>query len=319
MATSISRKSALPQWSLCFSGAGHLIVYHLGVAKELISQINSKGESLKTSTLPQIHSVAGSSSGALAAAALGYFPDRIEEYADRFLQDRGHAFRHFQQMLIDQETKRNVPGLSKSELTTQQNRIQPQWLGVATTECSTGALHMFEFDTSLPFHKGTDHSSYERLLSAVQASCAIPQTFHPWDLFSKYPSTYPDDDGIEIDGSYFVDGGIAAPCPVWHKNAEQQQTDANVILISPTSGSSSSAPPVLGSIRPSDSSFKFPLVGDLSPRGENGVFRIRPSVQNLRGFVASAGAVHPQILHDFYQRGIEDANAFWNNWEEGQG
>lgn len=313
MVKALSRLSTAPQWSLCFSGAGHLIVYHFGAAKELISQIDAGSPK---SDLPRIQSVAGSSSGALVATALGYFPHRIDEYADRFLQDRGHAFHHLQQMLLEEESRRNVARAQQEP--TQESRIRPHWLGIATTACATGELHMFEFDTSNPLHKRSGDSSYEHLLSAVQASCAIPQTFHPWDIFSNYPTVYPDDDGVEIDGSYFVDGGIAAPCPVWQKHAEQQRDDTNIILISPTSGSSSSAPPVLGSIRPLDTSLKLPLVGDLSPRGENGVFRIRPSIQNLQGLVASMGAVHPQVLHDFYQRGIEDANTFWTNWEEGQ-
>ena len=177
---------------------------------------------------------------------------------------------------------------------------------------------MFEFDTSTHLHENIDNGSHQRLLSAVKASCAIPQTFHPWDVFSKYPSKYPDEDGIDIGGSSYVDGGIAAPCPIWRKHTELNDIhqEDSIILISPISGSHAPSSPVLGSIRPSDLSFKFPFVGDLSPRGENGAFRIRPSIQNLQALVASAGAVQPQILYDWHQRGMEDAITFWADWEK---
>jgi len=309
MTTSLSRISTSGPWSLCFSGAGHMIVYHLGIAQTLVSRILSKQTSQHNgpSDIPVIHSVAGSSSGALVATAMAYFPHRIGEYADRFLEDRGHAFRHLQQMLLEESKNNGEATLANSEL---YKRIRPQSLGIATTECSTGALRIFEYDTS------NENAPSDHLLSAIQASCAIPRTFHPWDVFSKYSPTYPDEDGIEIDGSFFVDGGIAAPCPVWHGNLETQDREiANIILISQTSGSSLLQPPILGSIRPSDSSFKLPLIGDLAPRGGSAAFRIRPSVQNLKSLVASVGAVEPQILHDWHHRGVEDANIFWSKWE----
>lgn len=309
MAPSLSKISTSGGWSLCFSGAGHLIVYHLGVAKTLVSRILSAETSQHdgpSNASPAIHSVAGSSSGALVAAALAYFPHRIGEYADRLLEDRGHAFRHLQQMLFEEFKNNEEATLGSSEL---YKRIRPQSLGIATTECSTGELRMFEYDTS------TEDASSDHLLSAIQASCTIPRTFHPWDVLSKFSPTYLDEDGIEIEGSFFVDGGIAAPCPVWRGDLEAQDREvANIILISPISGSLLLQPPILGSIRPSDSSFKLPLIGHLAPRSESAAFRIRPLVQNLQSLVASMGAVHPQILHDWHQQGVEDANIFWSKW-----
>jgi predicted acylesterase/phospholipase RssA len=263
-------------WSISFSGAGHLIVYHLGVAKTLLSYANND------KSRPVIRAVAGSSSGAVVAAAVACFPNEIDDYTDRFLQDRGRALANFEQML--QETK--------------QQQQKPALLGIATTSCTDGSLKLFTFDPQKRKHK--------RLLRTIQASCAIPRSFHPWDIFSKQELSYPDDDGIEIDGDFYVDGGIASPCPTIQSIPEE---DATRIVVSPISGSSTSH----WNIRPKDSSFKVPFMCDLTARC--GTFRIRPSVQNLQALVASAGAASPQVMNDWHQKGIEDAHLFLEAWK----
>ena len=86
--------------TLSFSGAGHLLPYHLGVASSLHRASTNGGKSSciydNTSThksqLPHvpvslpapIKAVSGSSSGAVAATVLVRLPHRIEEYADAF-------------------------------------------------------------------------------------------------------------------------------------------------------------------------------------------------------------------------------------------
>jgi len=61
--------------TLSFSGAGHLLPYHLGVTAAFKSN----------ECATPIHAVSGSSSGAIAATLFVYFPhERIKEYADRF-------------------------------------------------------------------------------------------------------------------------------------------------------------------------------------------------------------------------------------------
>jgi hypothetical protein len=62
--------------TLSFSGAGHLLPYHLGVAASI--KINE--------CATPIHAVsAGSRSGAIAATLFVYFPhERIKDFADRF-------------------------------------------------------------------------------------------------------------------------------------------------------------------------------------------------------------------------------------------
>jgi predicted acylesterase/phospholipase RssA len=274
-------KATIPSgasWNLSFSGAGHLISYHLGVA-----------QTLRASNAASIQSVAGSSSGAIVAAVLTCMPYRLEEYSDRFMHDGGRAFANFKKMLNDPSDK-----VGESQI------INRPTLHIATTKCSDGSLKLFSFQPDNIHHK------HEKVLLALKASCKIPvSSFHPWDVFSKHAPSYPDYDGIEIDGDSYVDGGIAAPCPV--VNDTQQSTN---IIISPISGSSSAK----WNIRPLDTSWKLPLIGDLSARC--GTFAVRPSVDNLRAIVISAGAAPPQVMKDWHNRGVDDANEFLKKWNE---
>ena len=64
----------VPSWYLSFSGAGHLISYHLGVATTLLSASTTTKNSQEDEIRPKIDMVAGSSSGAIVAAVLGCFP-----------------------------------------------------------------------------------------------------------------------------------------------------------------------------------------------------------------------------------------------------
>ena len=278
----------VPSWYLSFSGAGHLISYHLGVATTLLSASTTKNSLEEDEIRPKIDVVAGSSSGAIVAAVLGCFPHRLDEYTDRFLKDGGRAFGNFQEMLLQENTT---------------DTALPR-LKIATTNCLDGSLKLFSFDYNAQ-QQLPDQLEKDRILRALQASCRIPGTFHPWDLFAKEVS-YPENDGIEIDGDYYVDGGIAAPAPL-----DKSFDYANTIIVSPISGSlssSSSSSSICHSIRPKDLSWKLPIVGDLTARC--GTFRITPSVQNLQALITSVGIASPQVLRDWYQRGVEDAEAF---------
>jgi len=105
-----SSVSAKTSWLLLFSGAGHLLSYHLGAAQTLFLDENPKRSA-------HIHSVAGSSSGAIVAAVLACFPHRIEEYTTRFLEDGGRALRNFQEMLVESSfTKKQTETLATRPL-----------------------------------------------------------------------------------------------------------------------------------------------------------------------------------------------------------
>ena len=65
--------------TVSFSGAGHLLPYHLGA----IASIRNDEKLISK----PISAVSGSSSGAIAATLFVYFPtDQIKEFADRLYQ-----------------------------------------------------------------------------------------------------------------------------------------------------------------------------------------------------------------------------------------
>ena len=271
--------SMKPFWTLSFSGAGHLLPYHLGAAGIMLS---------RTLGFPEIRAVAGSSSGAIAAAIMTLLPHRLDEYTERFLQDRGYAMRNLKEMLEDEESKSKA----YSGTTLQESS---QLLVVCTTKSSDGSMHLFTFDTNEVTRNDT------KLIRAIQASCMIPKSFHPIDVFSSSTLSYPD--GIEIDGSQYVDGGIVAPAPP--TPLDKNPSCSENIVVSPISGSS-------GHIRPVDHSFRLP--GELT--GRCGKFKIRPSIQNLRAMITSMGVASPELLKEWYDRGADDAEIFLNDWKQ---
>ena len=271
-------------WTLSFSGAGHLLPYHLGAASRLVSACGNE--------LPPIRAVAGSSSGAIAATVLAMIPHRLEDYTDRFLQDGGYALRHLKELLLQEQDE----PATTSRRTQQQ---QQQQLVVCTTRSEDGAMTLFQFDTN-DFPEQS-----ELLIQAVQASCTIPKSFHPYDVFSKSPISYPD--GIEIDGTLYVDGGIVAPAPP--TPFDEDPKCLGRVVVSPIS--SSDANTTTPSIRPADTSFGLPFL--LTARC--GTFQVRPSIQNLRAMIVSIGVASPQVLRDWYQRGVNDADIFVDEWK----
>lgn len=278
--------------TLSFSGAGHLFPYHLGVA----SAIKTKNEQQQIvqsifSNIP-IKAVSGSSSGAIAAAAFVHFTnDGIKEYADRFISDGGRAMYHFKNMLEE----------GKDYVVDQPGNTS---LHIATTRCSDGSLHLFDFPPNNDVLTQQQSSDKDHLIRCLEASCKIPQTFHPSDVLpSKWPSIYADEEGILIHGSYYVDGGISAPAPP--TPFDSKEDGACRLIVSPISGSNHyKEDNVVIRISPKDDSWKFPM--DITCRGG---FTVHPSVQNVQAMQVSAGVASPQILQDWYERGIDDARS----------
>lgn len=224
-----------------------------------------------------IHAVSGSSSGALAASAFAYFTDeQIQDYAERFINDGGRAMFHFKQMLDQCD---NIPSAQQS-------------LHIATTRCSDGSLHLFDFPAGSSSDKSRSH-----LLECLEASCRIPHHFHPADVLpSKWPSKYPEEDGIVINGNSFCDGGIAAPDPPTPIDNEE---GVYRIVVSPISGGCNDKNATR--ISPKDDSWKFPM--DIKCRGG---FAVHPSLQNIQAMQVSAGVASTPILRKWYDRGIKD-------------
>jgi predicted acylesterase/phospholipase RssA len=305
---------SLYYWTLSFSGAGHLLPYHLGVATTLLRKLPPSFK---------IHSVAGSSAGAIAATVLGLLPHRIEEYTDRFLQDRGYAFRNLQQMLFEEQEQASETTNNRINIIDTPIHHDIRILDICTTKCSDGKMHLFSFDiSSMNRHNNDDHNDrhhnnqqIDNILMAVKASCVIPKSFHPYDMFSNQHSiSYPDEDGILIDGRYYVDGGIAAPIPP--TSLCDDQNCLGRIEVSPISGpkpTTTTTPKNILSIRPNDTSMTLLPFTLATKRCQP--FEIRPSVQNLRALVVSIGLARPEVLRDWYQRGTDDANEFLHTYD----
>ncbi|KAL3917557.1 MAG: hypothetical protein SGILL_004655 [Bacillariaceae sp.] len=130
-------------------------------------------------------------------------------------------------------------------------------------------------------------------------------------MFSKDAVRFVDEEGVEINGSYYVDGGIAAPLPPTPMDDVPQCLGR--IEVSPISGPpiqqfSSSAVVNTFPIRPQDTSLSLLPFSLTTKRCQP--FSIRPSVQNVRALVVSMGLAEPQVLRDWYHRGMDDANVF---------
>lgn len=258
--------------TLSFSGAGHLLPYHLGV----IASIRNDEKLISK----PISAVSGSSSGAIAATLFVYFPtDQIKEFADRFISDGGRAMYHLKDMIYDTNIYTNDIEHDTS-------------LHIAATRCSDGALQLFDFPSNLSSISDKDH-----LVSCLQASCKIPPHFHPADVLNSSSSiTYPEEDGTMIDGQTYVDGGIAAPAPPTPLDAMEC---ACRVVISPISGDSNE-----NTIRisPNDTSLKFPI--NIKCKGG---FTVYPSIQNFQAMQISAGLLaSSSLLQEWYERGVED-------------
>lgn len=253
------------------------------------------------SLTPPIHAVSGSSSGSIAATLYAYFSrEQVQEYADKFISDGGRAMSHLREMILDA----NVNNVIEASASRRQD--QPLTLHIATTRCSDGSLHLFNFPSNL------SSSDVHTLLQCLEASCKIPPHFHPVDVlqnkwWGSSSLTYPEEDGICINKISYIDGGISAPAP---PTPIDMMEGACRVIISPISGSLSSnrrdeegeGSGVAVRISPSDNSWKLPL--DIKCKGG---FNVYPSIQNFKAVQISSGLATPPILQEWYDRGFNDA------------
>lgn len=340
--TKVPREEKFDDVHISFSGAGHLLPYHLGVCSYILDQTSttntiSSPKIEKSSLRNNIRIVSGSSSGAIAATLFTLLPDRIEEFTSRFIKQRGGGISLLNEMLqglpdtdIGSSCKNNV----------QHHLHNHETLFIATTKCNDASLHLFPFSKE-KFEKNTylEKIDYvEKISQCIQASCTIPPTFHPMDIlhWNQIPSmrsffsssdqpksnlSYPESEGIEIDGVYYVDGGIASPCPIILNENITTSNDNNpnendkteiIIPVSPLSysqlppSSSNNESSTVIRISPEDPTFSF-FLRDVSVGTSNKMY-VRPSIQNIRAMGVSMGAnASSEELQRWWQLGKNDA------------
>lgn len=321
--TSATPRRAALRVALSLTGSGHLLIYQLGACHVLFQQSKE--------TL-DIRHVAGSSGGSVAATVVTqlrtaavpapalphhhhhhhqYFQEQqhhvIDEYAQAFIHQRGRAVTLLKERLTEQVYVNSRQQHSQPPQKALAVAPQPV-LGICTTKCSDGTAHMFLFSDPIENDK-----QLERLLTCVEASCAIPRSFHPWDVFTSQKLQYPVEDGIQIskpgatnghgddsdDNDSYVDGGIAAPAP-------PTPPELIRIIVSPVAGES---PVPCHRISPEKDSSMF-----TNPRLpfslQKGAFGVHASWQNLKALRASAGMVSTEELLLWYKQGQRDAERF---------
>jgi predicted acylesterase/phospholipase RssA len=252
--------------ALSLTGSGCLLLYQLGACQTLLAALASASasSSSSSSSVISIQQVAGSSGGAIVAALIAH-KCCLKEFASDFLASQGQGLT-----------------LLRSRLGSCQSMPLDPTLSVCTTHCKDGKLREFQFSNSADVC----------LLPAIEASCRIPISFHPWDVLSSYRS-YDESEGVNVNGEYFVDGGIAAPAPPTKPNLQR-------IVISPLSGRFGQDD---WHISPSDYS-AWPTISI--------PFQYQPhaSLGNLRALRTAVGLTSAKELNSWYQKGQDDANRF---------
>lgn len=284
-----------------FSGCGHLLPYHLGVAS-VFHEETSTGKTRRR-PLPPVKAVSGASSGAIAAVMYANIPDRIDEFANEFIEQRGNALKILTQMMYTEEDSVRRRRVHNLTIVASNHKSAPPRLNIATTNCADGSLHLFTFTTHTLYKNISSTWTTDKILNAVKASCNIPPSFHPIDLFTK--TQYPTEEGIEIDGVHHTDGAISCPAPPTSRDDEY---GAHSIIVSPIS----EGEPFVFSENPKKNVFRISPVDTslrLLPLGSlklNGNFHVKPSVNNLKCLRMASGSVSSDELRDWYDQGIND-------------
>jgi len=308
--------------TVSFSGAGHLLSYHLGVSSLLYNMsLSPKTNKTKSKILPQIKAIAGSSSGSIAATILSRMPHRLEEFTDEFISKRGEAISILKSILHDEE--KILSGISSTQhsngsinISSKANQQRPN-LYIATTNCMDGSLHLKEFSNHVEFATISSSWDNDLLMKTILASCTIPPSFHPLDLlpYRSYDLSYPSEEGVIIDDKAYVDGGIAAPIPPTPRNMDKR---AYPVIVSPisyhsdgiedTNSSNTNSKRTLR-ISPHDNSWRLLPLKNIHVGGcEEYRLQVKPSIQNLRALRISTGACSTFELRDWFNRGFSDAD-----------
>jgi hypothetical protein len=267
------RRDSRRPLALSLTGSGHLLVYQLGVVQTLLLQ--QQHHHLN------IQHVVGASGGALAAAIMTQIPHRLEEYAHAFIQKRGGGLSLLRDFLEADRRCGDTTTTSK------------------TTTSSAAMLHGRSKQALLLFSWPSD----DNCTTLPQRHVKVPGGFHPWDVLSSVPVTYPEEDGIILsNGAAYVDGGIATPAPPTPDSCRR-------VIVSPLAGTSSSSNNASAIIRISPDSGHNSTArtkwGQMQATYDFGIDLL--SWGNLRALRAATGAVSSAELFEWYERGQEDA------------
>ena len=292
---------------ICFSGSGHLLVYHLGVAKKL----------RQSAWAPNIVTYAGASGGAIAAAVCALLPKNedleafVEESALQCDSFGGLARALGVELPIAMD-RGPIPNARVPPIPEEAVRGMSGSLFIGATECRTGRRALF-----------AHFSSSAQLMQCILASATIPRSAHPFDLFKSpsNPPTYPEGEGIVIPsacewgisrdddheavphtpyGGAFVDGGLTAAIPI--PPPELQLALVTVAPVSGPRGARHLASSAHVHVCPLDGSLKVPFIA--------------PSLAGLRCYLSRDNLVaarhtlgaSPKTLRRWFERGQQDAD-----------
>ena len=159
---------------LSFSGSGHLLCYHLGVARVLAS--NREWVFLS-----------GASGGAVVACVTAALhPDDQRRFVTQYAT-RCRSLTGIRELLPDDAHMRAMSA----------------GLHVQLTACETGQATML-----------STFADRAELIDALFASCRIPRSFHPLDMLRGGAALkYPANEGKRVRGTPYVDGALSSLCP----------------------------------------------------------------------------------------------------------
>lgn len=310
--------------ALSFSGSGHLLAYQLGVASRLLAKESSWAHRITCFT--------GASGGALAAAVCTLLPsDRIAPFAEKEAC-AGRAFLGLKAALASEGDF----ALAEAELNFELVKATDQQrLWISATQCTTGDNALFN-----------SFASPEDLVRCLEASLAIPRSFHPLDVAAGSTPAYPSHEGIlvhrsckargyndsathlpEREWDSYCDGGISWTAPVLGsaKNDGHPILPVHTISVSPIVGPSGLLASMSSSIgvEDSDSSSIDLNHWHIAPRHQG--FRVpfaAPELGGMRCYLSAmnaramlqALAGRPHVLRDWFEAGIDNGNQFLNEY-----
>ncbi|KAL7575218.1 hypothetical protein ACA910_018703 [Epithemia clementina (nom. ined.)] len=226
------------------------------------------------------------------------------------------------------------PQRQASSLSQQQQSHIPK-LHIWATHCRTGMARSFSLDVAQLLLRNDNHNHandcqgkwHQRMVTIIQASTRIPASFHPMDIAMKQlrpfcstmTLTYPDHEGILLDGEYYVDGGIALPAPTLPPQDARMLLDVNDDDNKNTKGLDIVISPLTrhcrnGRLRlsPSDNTYGggagWWAGQQLYVAQDFGVSLW--SLDNWRALRAASGLTSSAELRHWYERGQDDALQF---------